>query len=475
MAQQIRQMGFVIIAFLSFLLLSVTGVNANSLPDFTGLVEKYGPTVVNISTTRTVKTNNQQAAPFGNQGNVPPELQDFFQHFFGAPFGGGPEEYNAQSLGSGFIISSDGHIVTNYHVIANADEILVRLDNGQEKIAEVVGADEASDLALLKIDAKNLPYAQFGSSEKLKVGEWVVAIGSPFGLKYTATAGIVSGKGRSLAEKYVPYIQTDVAINPGNSGGPLFDLDGKVIGINAQILSRSGAYIGVSFAIPSDTAVDVIEQLRSNGYVRRGYLGVYFQDVDHDLAESFGFDRASGALVADIVPESPAAQSGLKPGDIIVAFNGQRVESAADLPHFVGKVKPEDTVELAVLREGKNTTVKSKIGELEQEDKNEDKEKAKPASYKNVLGVKARNLTKAEIDKLNLKQPGVVIEALDSSGVAYKAGMRPGDIILSIANEPIKNMQDFERVLKKASTSKNIPVLVSRKGQMQRYFAIKLG
>ncbi len=325
-------------------LLAVSSVTQAQLPDFTHLSKELSPTVVNISSTRNAASSSQNQFE-----GTPDEFQDKFQQFFGTPFS--PEDYDSESLGSGFVISKDGYIMTSNHVIQDSNEIVVRTIDGDEYDAEIVGADPGSDLALLKIEPESelLPVT-FGSSTDLQVGEWVVAIGAPFGFDYSVTAGIVSAKGRPLqTEKYVPFIQTDVAINPGNSGGPLFNMRGEVVGINAQIVSRSGGYLGLSFAIPSDVAVDVIDELKSSGHVTRGWLGVLFQDIDRNLAESFGLRQPRGALVAEVVPDSPAAQANLKPGDIITYFGDKRIERAADLPHLVGLTKPGEKVELTVI------------------------------------------------------------------------------------------------------------------------------
>src|SRR5690554_3244448 len=308
--------------------------SAANLPDFTQLVESAAPAVVNISTTQTVQKRSSR---------IPQEVPEIFRHFFGElpeGFEQEPSQQQRQSLGSGFIISDDGYILTNNHVIENADEIVVRLSDRRELIAKLIGSDASSDLALLKIDAKGLPVVTVGNSDKLKVGEWVLAIGSPFGFDHSVTAGIVSAKGRSLPnETYVPFIQTDVAINPGNSGGPLFNLDGKVVGINSQIYTRSGGFMGVSFAIPINVALEVSEQLKDSGRVSRGWLGVLIQEVNKDLAESFGLSKAAGALVAQVMPDGPASKSDLRSGDVITHLDGKPIVLSSDLPQLVGTLK----------------------------------------------------------------------------------------------------------------------------------------
>ncbi len=356
-------------AALAWALLGGSTATAKELPDFTGLVEKYSPAVVNVSTTQ--KSDRRGDGSGGN-----PDMDEFFRRFFGpegrgpqGPDGGGGAPFGQRrSLGSGFIISAEGYILTNNHVVEDADEIVVRMNDRRELVATLVGADPRSDLALLKVNAANLPVVKLGHSNALKPGEWVLAIGSPFGFDYSVTAGIISAIGRSLPtennENYVPFIQTDVAINPGNSGGPLFNLDGEVIGINSQIYTRSGGFMGVSFAIPVDVALDVVEQLKAHGKVSRGWLGVVIQEVNRDLAESFGLDKPSGALVARVIENGPAAKAGLHEGDIILQFNGQHVDLSSDLPHFVGRAHPGSEAQLVIMRAGKRETLNIVVGEL---------------------------------------------------------------------------------------------------------------
>src|SRR3569623_652058 len=353
---------------------------AHALPDFTDIVEKTSPAVVNISTTQAVKGG--PGFPHGQMPQMPEgtPFDEFFRRFFGQQGegeggdggegdGGVPEEFAGRSLGSGFVISPDGYILTNNHVIKDAKEIVVRLSNRREYVAELVGSDARSDVALLKIDAKNLPVVQIGSSAKLKAGEWVLAIGSPFDFDHSVTAGIVSALGRSLPnENYVPFIQTDVAINPGNSGGPLFNMDGEVVGVNSQIYSRTGGFMGLSFAIPIDLAMDVVEQIKTKGKVSRGWLGILMQDVTRELAESFGMDRPGGALVAQVLPDSPALKAGIKVGDVVLEFNGVTIIDSASLPPIVGRTHIGDEIPVKLVRGGKQMTVKVKIGELPPED-----------------------------------------------------------------------------------------------------------
>ncbi|WP_428623593.1 Do family serine endopeptidase, partial [Sedimenticola sp.] len=327
------------LSLIVLLWLTAAAVQAQSLPDFTNLVETYSPSVVNISTKqhKTVpgRLNRDFQIPDLPEGSP---LNEFFRHFFGEGQGQDePREYDARSLGSGFIISDDGYIMTNFHVVNGADEILVRLSDRREFIAKVIGMDKTSDIALLKIDATELPKVKIGTTYNLKVGEWVLAIGSPFGFDHSVTAGIVSAKGRSLPnENYVPFIQTDVAINPGNSGGPLFNLEGEVVGINSQIYSRTGGFMGLSFAIPIELAMNVVDQLRTSGEVKRGWLGVMIQDVTRELAKSFGMQYPYGALIAKVVPGSPSEKAGLEVGDVILKYNGTKLESSSMLQHLVG-------------------------------------------------------------------------------------------------------------------------------------------
>lgn len=453
-----------------------TQATAVELPNFTQLVETNGPAVVNISTTRTVKPRENMGMmpmdPYGNEMFSP--FRDMFPEFFGGEGFGG--EFDTRSLGSGFIISPDGYLLTNNHVIRDADEIQVSLPDGREYVAEVIGEDPDSDLALLKIDEKNLPHLRFGSSNDLKVGEWVLAIGSPYGFKQSVTAGIVSAKERPLGtEKYVPFIQTDVAINPGNSGGPLFNLKGEVVGINSQIISTSGGYIGLSFAVPSDVAMTVIDQLKSKGYVSRGWLGVVFQNVDSSLAESFGLSRPEGALVAQVVEDSPALAAGLKSGDVITYYNNHEIKSAEDLPPLVGGTTPNTDVTLTLVREGKVQKVNVRVGELElEEDEGAAESKGKQEKIDNRLGIQVRALTAEEFTRLGI-DTGVLVTGLQSNGLAMEAGIRRGDVIFSINQQNVKTPEEFYKIMDNIpNNQKAVPVLVGRRGEGKRYLAIKM-
>lgn len=449
--------------------LVVTSMAHASLPDFRELVKETSPAVVNISTVQHVTATSYQ-----QQYGLPEDMPEIFRHFFGAPrqpspYGGGSEE--KASLGSGFIVSKDGYILTNNHVIKDADEIIVRLNDRRELEAKVIGADESTDLAVLKVDARDLPTVELGDSDALEVGEWVVAIGSPFGFDYSVTAGIVSAKGRSLPnENYVPFIQTDVAINPGNSGGPLFNLDGKVVGINSQIYTRSGGFMGVSFAIPINVALDVADQLKEKGKVSRGWLGVVIQEVSKDLAESFGLEKAAGALVAQIVPDSPAEKAGIKTGDIITRFNGQPIYLSSDLPHQVGRVRPGAEVTIDLVRNGKRKKVDVTIGTLAS-DKEQVLASGKPAMDRNDrMGVEVTELDADQRKKLGTE--GVLVTDL-TQGPAAQAGLMAGDVITMMNGESVRNLADFRKVVESVPANRNVAMRVVRRGSAL-FVAIRL-
>lgn len=457
---------------------TATQVQARELPDFTDIVTKTSPAVVNISTSQTIKQHPRipHDMPRGPDGSPP--LDDFFRRFFGDPGRGGDGDYgefNTQSLGSGFIISSDGYILTNDHVIKDADKIIVRLNDRQEFEAKVVGSDTRSDVALLKIDARNLPTVEIGHSSKLKVGEWVLAIGSPFDFDHSVTAGIVSALGRNLPnENYVPFIQTDVAINPGNSGGPLFDMDGKVVGINSQIYSRTGGFMGLSFTIPIDLAMDVVDQLKSKGSVTRGWLGVLIQDVTRDLAESFGMDRPGGALVAQVLPDSPAEKAGIKVGDVILEFNNTPINDSASLPPIVGGMQVGQVASVKILRDGKSKQVKIKIGKLppEEQIQRASNDGGDEGINDDRLGAVVKDLTPDQSKTLERKKSGVYVEDVHS-GPARAAGLRQGDIILMINNVDVENVRQFRQVVKDLPMGKSVPMLVQR-GSGPMFLALKM-
>ena len=433
-------------------------VEARELPNFSDLAEDASPAVVNITSTRTVSQRNSYGRGFGD-----PRYDEFFDRFFGQqPRPSVPRENSRPvvSTGSGFIISSDGYLLTNNHVVEDADEVKVSLGDRREYKAEIIGTDPRSDVAVLKIDAEDLPTLKIGKSKKLRVGEWVVAIGSPFQLRFSVTSGIVSAKGRSIPNgsdsTYVPFIQTDVAINPGNSGGPLFNLDGEVIGINSQIYTRSGGYMGVSFAIPIDYAMDVADQLRENGYVARGWLGVSIQEVTSELAEALGMEIPKGALVSQIIEDSPAEKSGLKEEDVILFFDGEEIFYSSDLPLTVGSIRPESKVNAMILRDGKKKTVQVTVGELPK-----DPALAFENTQQNFLGLVVENQAN---DNQRSSVEGVLVTSVDPDGIAYESGIRRGDIIYSLARTRIENVNEFKEVLSELDNQRRTTIGISRNG-----------
>ena len=440
------------------------------LPDFTALVKKEAPAVVNISTV-TRRERSQQS----QLDQLPEMFRRFFDEFGGpgGPGGGPAPRSETESLGSGFIISSDGYVLTNYHVVGEADEIVVRLQDRRELDAELIGSDPQSDLALIKVDASDLPVVDIGSSDDLQVGEWVLAIGAPFGFDSSVTAGIVSAKGRSLpTDNYVPFIQTDVAINPGNSGGPLFNLNGQVVGINSQIVSRSGGYMGLSFAIPIDLAMDVADQLRETGEVSRGWLGVLIQEVDRDLAESFGLDKPMGALVAQVQSGSPAAEAGLRPGDVIIAFNGREIQRSAQLPKWVGALKAGTEAEMTVVRDGDEKTLEVTVGELPdnpQAGMTGQPDQAQGESDK--LGLEVRAASAAELARVKADH-GVVITGVQD-GPAARAGLSSGDLLVSLDGKPVDSLDAYREIAADLPDEGTVPALINRDGNA-RFVAIKL-
>lgn len=437
-----------------------------SLPDFTQLVDRNSAAVVNISTTVKISgaVHGGQAMP-----DIPEDspLYDFFKRFFGeSPDGRMPYPEGEQtSLGSGFIISGDGHIITNNHVIKDADEIIVRLADRREFSAEIIGADEQSDIAILKVDGKDLPILKMGDSDKLKVGEWVMAIGSPFQFDHSVTAGIVSAKGRPLPnENYIPFIQTDVAINPGNSGGPLFNLNGEVVGVNSQIYSRTGGFMGLSFAVPINLVKRVYQQLKEEGHVTRGWLGVWIQGVDRELAESFGMAIPQGALVTKVIADSPAAAAGFEIGDIVVKFDDREIINDTDLPPMVGSTEIGKKVPVQIVRKGRKVMINVVIDALpDNANKLAGKPPVKPeVSGTNRLNVTVQDLTDAERDELGLDH-GIRIETI-ATGPASRAGIRTGDILLLLNNQKVKDVKEFERIINGLPEGKPVAILVQRKG-----------
>jgi serine protease Do len=446
---------------------------AKDLPDFTELVEKQGPAVVNVSTTQII--HNAQSFP--GMPNLPEgdPFYEFFRRF--APQQQAPRDQETQSLGSGFIISDDGYILTNAHVVESADKITVRLTDKREFKAKVIGSDKRTDVALLKIEATGLPKISQGDPNSLKVGEWVLAIGSPFGFDSSVTAGIVSAKGRSLPqENFVPFIQTDAAINPGNSGGPLFNMKGEVIGINSQIYSRSGGYMGLSFAIPIDVAMDVVKQIRSSGKVTRGRIGVSIQEVTRELADSFGLPKLAGALISDVVKGDPADKAGIQASDVILKFDGKTVNTSNDLPRIVAATRPGSKVSVQLWRKGETREVMVTVGEIADDTRiaphgNKNGGSAPPVSESSErLGLELSELTADQKNELQV-EGGLIVE--DAKGAAARAELRRDDVILSVGNVAIKSLAQFNDLLKQIPKGRNVALLV-RHGDATSYVAIKL-
>jgi len=403
-----------------------------------------------------------EGSPFG----------ELFKYFFDQEGGGDPGFHDAKSLGSGFIISADGYIMTNYHVVNGADEIIVRLSDRRELKAEIIGEDQRSDIALLKIDASELPVVKIGESRDLEVGEWVLAIGSPFGFDHSATAGIVSAKGRSLPrENYVPFIQTDVAINPGNSGGPLFNQDGEVVGVNSQIYSRTGGYMGLSFSIPIEVAMDVVDQLKTRGRVVRGWLGVLIQDVTLELAESFGMKNPRGALVAKVMPDSPAAAAGFQVGDVIVRFNDTEVTNSANLPPIVGSTKVGVKIPVEIVRDQRTRVINVKLSELPEDSEEPATVETRQEQRADRLGLTVSTLTGDQLAEQNVS--GGVLVARVTNGAASRAGIRQGDIILSIDGKTIASVKQFNSLVDDLPAGRTVPVLVQRDGS-PTFLAVKV-
>jgi serine protease Do len=434
------------------------------LPDFADLVERESPAVVNITTVQDVhQFRHSQGMP------EPEDMFDFFRRMLppNVDLQRGPHELLPRhGQGSGFIISSDGYILTNTHVVDDVDEVMVKLHDKREFRAKVVGSDPRSDVALIKINASNLPMVAIGAPDKLRVGEWVLAIGAPFGFENTVTAGIVSAKGRSLPEEsYVPFIQTDAAVNPGNSGGPLFNMNGEVVGMNSQIISRSGGYMGLAFAIPIDVAMDVAEQLKAHGRVERGRLGVMIQEVTADLADSFGLKAPAGALVAEVEPGSPADKAGLRVSDIILDFNGHPINASIDLPRLVGATRPGTLAKLTIWRKGATKALEVKVGAMQEERR---MAQAPEEKQSNRAGLVVSEIGKDQKQALKISS-GVLVE--DASGIAARAGIEAGDVILAVNNQEVNSAADLTRLL--GEGRKRVALLVQR-GDSAHYVSLRL-
>ena len=453
-------LGFAIIGFSQI-------ATAKDLPDFTELAEKHGAEVVNISVTQIAQAGANGGAPFPFPPGMPDDenLQEFFKRFGipGTPGnpGQGGQEYKSSSLGSGFIISSDGYILTNAHVVSEADEVSVKLSDKREFKAKIIGFDKRTDVALIKIEASNLPKVTIGDPSALKVGQWVAAIGSPFGLENTMTAGIVSAKGRALPqENFVPFIQTDVAINPGNSGGPLFNLAGEVVGINSQIYSRSGGSVGLSFSIPIDVAIDISNQLKTSGKITRGWLGIAIQELTKELAESFGMKNTNGALIAGVEKNGPADKGGLEAGDVITKFDNKPIVSSSDLPRAVGATKPGKVAAVEILRKGAAKNLNIGVGEMPTDPSEAAAPSKAPAKAEaNKIGLTLKELTPQQKKKLNGKNGLLVV---DSVGAAAQAGIRRGDVILGLNNNETQSVEQFNKQINGVAAGKTIAVLVQR-------------
>ena len=466
---------FALQLFLTSILLSLSTViaaQATKLPDFTELVEKHGIAVVNISAVQNSNTQGNQIPP-----EIPglPENSPFYEFFrkHMQPFSA-PRKSEPKSLGSGFIISADGYILTNAHVVETASEITVKLNDKREFVAEVIGTDRKTDVALIKINTTDLPTVTQGNPDNLKVGEWVVAIGSPFGFEHSVTAGIVSAKGRSLAqENYVPFIQTDVAINPGNSGGPLFNMRGEVVGINSQIYSRTGGFMGLSFAIPINVATEIADQLKASGKVNRGRIGVMIQEVTKELAESFGLTESKGALVVSVEKGGAADKAKVRARDIILKFDEKDVATSADLPRIVANTKPGSKVAIELWRDGAFKTVKVIIGETPKDEvaENHKIKQSKKINIDNRLGLALIELTGQQKKQLDINN-GLLVEGMQP-GIGSRSGIRIGDVILGFNSKDVNSVEQFNELLNQAKSGKNIALLV-RRGDVTTFITMKL-
>ena len=461
-----RPVAFLALAFVALTVLMAAPAEAK-YPDFAKLAKENAPAVVNINTV-TKAQQPERSGPRPQMPNLPPgPLGDMFRDFFEQmPQHPMPRSRPSQSLGSGFIVSEDGYVITNAHVVRGADEISVRLNNQREYAAELIGEDPRTDVALLKIDAEDLPTVRIGDSDEVEVGEWVLAIGAPFGLDQSATHGIVSAIGRDLPnETYVPFIQTDAPVNPGNSGGPLINADGEVIGVNSQIYTNSGGYMGISFAIPMNVAMNVAEQLKTTGQVRRGYLGVIIQPVTDDLARSFGLDDTRGALVAQVQPDTPAAEAGIESGDIITAFNGKPIKRSGQLPRLVGNAPVGEPATVTVIRDGKEKSFELTLAEL-------DAAMAAGGSALSTYGLSVAPLEKADRGSLGVRY-GVSIESIAADS-PFAGALETDDVILEVNRRPIRTEGDFAAALDAAPENRPVAIRLLRRGQ-PLFLAVDLG
>lgn len=465
-----KRFPMIISAMWMALFLMTGNVLAADLPDFTVLVEKNAPAIVNVRASTTPKASAQAQMPTPDQQEEIPEI---FRRFFGPIPRGQQPGGERQSAGSGFIVSPDGYILTNNHVVDGADQVTVRLSDRRELDAKVIGSDEQTDIALLKIEASNLPVVSIGDSTQLKPGQWVVAVGSPFGMDHTVTHGIVSavGRGYDRSQQYVPFIQTDVPINPGNSGGPLFNLAGQVVGINSQIFSNTGGYMGVSFAIPISVAMNTMSQLKEKGHVSRGMIGVQIQNVERDSAKALGLPRSGGALVNNVSAESAAEKAGVKVGDVILAFDGNEIVSSSDLPPLVGLAPPGTKAKLTVFRNGKTMEIPVVVGELPQDTLAKSAAAPKSASA-NKLGLVVEDLTADQRQQLGLKDEGVVISRVDGSA-ARRAALQPGDIVLMVGRKPVASAGDFNASVKQLKNGDSVMLLI-RRNDVSSFVAIEV-
>ena len=484
MLMPVMRKAVAVLSFFLFVLFSFTvSAKVTGLPDFTHLVEEYGDAVVNISTSQKLKKRSrahQQMPGMPNEGPFGDLFRKFFEQQNFKKNNLSKQDTNAyiqtqntnSSLGSGFIIDSDGYVVTNHHVIKDADEIIVRLKDRRELKATVIGSDARSDIALLKIKADNLPVVKIGKSSNLKVGSWVMAIGSPFGFDHSVSVGVISATGRTLpSENYVPFIQTDVAINPGNSGGPLFNLDGEVIGINSQIYSRTGGFMGLSFAIPVDVATDIVEQHKRTGHAQWGWLGALIQDVNKELASSFGMDKPMGAVVLRVLDDTPAKQGGIEVGDVITHFGKSTINRSSDLPLAVGQARIGSSVKVRVIRDGKQKRLKVKIAELPKENELAENRHEQNESNSNRINIEVVAMTSEQRQRANVED-GILVQSV-KEGAAAEAGIHRGDIILKINDKNIKNTKQFLKIVKNLPGNKWIRVLIQR-GDSPRFLPLKI-